>query len=140
MDDLLSNNTDEEMQPDNVDKTVGNTFAQKYVEDIKLHFDEQIAGMNFYVEKSLMNLKRTSWENTPKLLQRRMCFLELYKNDNIQLRKQVKDLPEILNGTVKVLQNVHQNKQSQSSMTPPISLLIAIKILQRKISVRSPMT
>ena len=60
MDDLLSNNTDEEMQPDNVDKTVGNTFAQKYVEDIKLHFDEQIAGMNFHVEKSLMNLKRTS--------------------------------------------------------------------------------
>ena len=48
------------MQPDNVDKTVGNTFAQKYVEDIKLHFHEQIAGMNFYVEKSLMNLKRTS--------------------------------------------------------------------------------
>ena len=69
-----------------------------------------------------------------------MCFLELYKNDNNQLRKQVKDLPEILNGTVKVLQNVHQNKQNQSSMTPPISLLIAIKILQRKISVRSPMT
>ena len=44
-------------------------------------------------------------------------ILELYKNDNNQLRKQVKDLHEILNGIVKVLQNLHQNKQNQSSMT-----------------------
>ena len=44
-------------------------------------------------------------------------ILELYMNDNNQLRKQVKDLHEILNGIVKVLQNLHQNKQNQSSMT-----------------------
>ena len=41
-------------------------------------------------------------------------ILELYMNDNNQLRKQVKDLHEILNGTVKVLQNLHQNKQNQA--------------------------
>ena len=41
-------------------------------------------------------------------------ILELYKNDNNQLRKQVKDLHEILNGIVKVLQNLHQNKQNQA--------------------------
>ena len=44
-------------------------------------------------------------------------ILELYMNDNNQLRKQVKDLHEILNGIVKVLQNLHQNKQNQPSMT-----------------------
>ena len=44
-------------------------------------------------------------------------ILELYMNDNNQLRKHVKDLHEILNGIVKVLQNLHQNKQNQSSMT-----------------------
>ena len=46
-------------------------------------------------------------------------ILELYKSDNNQLRKQVKDLHEILNGIVKVLQNLHQDKQNQSSMTSP---------------------
>ena len=46
-------------------------------------------------------------------------ILEHYKNDNNQLREQVKDLHEILNGIVKVLQNLHQNKQNESSMTPP---------------------
>ena len=46
-------------------------------------------------------------------------ILELYKNDNNQLREQVKDLHEILNRIVKVLQNLHQNKQNESSMTPP---------------------
>ena len=44
-------------------------------------------------------------------------IIEFYKNDNNQLREQVKDLHKILNG--KVLQNLHQNKQNQSSMTPP---------------------
>ena len=43
LDDLISNNTDEELkiilsQQDNVEETVGNTLAQKYVEEIKLHF------------------------------------------------------------------------------------------------------
>ena len=46
-------------------------------------------------------------------------ILELYKNNNNQLREQVKDLHEILNGIVKVLQHLHQNKQNQSSMPPP---------------------
>ena len=46
-------------------------------------------------------------------------ILEFYRNDNNQLREQVKDLHEILNGVVKILQNLHQNKQNQSSMTPP---------------------
>ena len=46
LDDLLSDNTDEKkkiilLQPDNVEETVGNTLAQKYNEEIKLHFDEQ---------------------------------------------------------------------------------------------------
>ena len=46
LDDLLSDNTDEEkkiilLQPDNVEETVGNTLAQKYDEEIKLYFDEQ---------------------------------------------------------------------------------------------------
>ena len=58
LDNLLSNNTDEEIkiilsQQDNVEETLGNTLAQQYVEEIKSHFDEQIAGMKFYMEKSL---------------------------------------------------------------------------------------
>ena len=58
LDNLVSNNTDEEIkiilsQQDNVEETLGNTLAQQYVEEIKLHFDEQIAGMKFYMEKSL---------------------------------------------------------------------------------------
>ena len=45
LDDLLSNNTyNEEIkiilsQQDNVEETLGNTLAQKYVQEIKLHFD-----------------------------------------------------------------------------------------------------
>ena len=63
LDDLLSNNTDKEIkiilsQQDTIEETVGNTLAQKYVEEIKLHFDEQIAGMKFYMEKSLNELKK----------------------------------------------------------------------------------
>ena len=45
-------------------------------------------------------------------------ILKFYKNDNNHLSEQIKDLHEILNGIVKVLQNLHQNKQNQSSMTP----------------------
>ena len=63
MDDLPSNNTDEEIKiilshQNNVEETVGNALAQKYVEEIKLHFDEQIAGIKFYMEKSLNELKK----------------------------------------------------------------------------------
>ena len=46
-------------------------------------------------------------------------ILEFYRNDNNQLGEQVKDLHGILNSIVKVLQNLHQNKQNQSTMTPP---------------------
>ena len=55
-------------------------------------------------------------------------IFEFCRNDNNQLREQLKDLHEILNGIVKALQNLHQNKQ-----------LASIHILQRKIPVRSPM-
>ena len=52
LDDLLSNNTDGQIkiilsQPDIVEETVGNTSAQKYFKKIRLHFDEQKAGMKF---------------------------------------------------------------------------------------------
>ena len=61
--DLLSNNTDEEIkiilsQQDNVEETVGNTLAQKYVEEVILYFDEQIAGMKFYMEMCSNELKK----------------------------------------------------------------------------------
>ena len=126
MDDLLSNNTDEEIkiilsQPDNVEEPVGNILAQKYVEEIKLHFVEQIAGMKFYMENSLNELKKNFMREYANMTSTRdvLDILELYKNDNNQLREQVKDLHEILNGIVKVLQNLHQNKQNESNMTPP---------------------
>ena len=63
-------------------------------------------------------------------------IFEFYNNDNNQLREQVKDLHEILNGIVKVLQNLHQNKQNYSSMTPPN---LSVNLL-RKIPVRRPKT
>ena len=48
------NNTDEEIkvilsQQDNVEETVGNTLLQKYVEETKWYFNEQIAVMKFYM-------------------------------------------------------------------------------------------
>ena len=63
LNDLPSNNTDEEIKiilsrPDNVEKTVRNTLTQKYVEEIKLYFGEQVAGMKFYMENSLNELKK----------------------------------------------------------------------------------
>ena len=63
LNDLISNNTDEErkiflLQQDKVEETVDNTLAQKYVEDIQLHFDEKIAGMKFYIEKNLNKLNK----------------------------------------------------------------------------------
>ena len=46
LDDLLSNNTDEEIkiilpQVDNVEETVGNRLADKYGEEINLHLDHK---------------------------------------------------------------------------------------------------
>ena len=63
LDNLLSNNTDEEIkiilsEQDNIKKTVDNSLVQKYVEEIKLHFDQEIAGMKFYMENSLKELKK----------------------------------------------------------------------------------
>ena len=54
-DDLLSNGTDEEIkiilsQQDNGEETVDNYLAQISVEEIKLHFHEQIADVKFYMD------------------------------------------------------------------------------------------
>ena len=126
LDDLLSNNTDEEIkiilsQPDNVQKTASNTLTYKYVEEINLHFDEQMAGMKFYMNKSLNELKKNFMREYVNMTSTKdvLDILELYNNDNNQLREKVKGLHEILNGIVRVSQNLHQNKQNQSSMTPP---------------------
>ena len=126
LDDLLSNNANEEIniilsQQDNVEETVRNTLAQKYVEEIKLHFDDQIASMKFYMEKSLNELKKNFKREYANMTSTKdtVDILEFYRNENNQLREQVKDLHKILNGIVKVLQNFHQNEQNQSSMTPP---------------------
>ena len=119
LDDLLSNNTDEEIKiilskQDNVEGTVGNALAQKYVEEIKLHFDEQIVGMKFYMEKSLDELKKNFKREYVNMTSTKdtVDVLEFYRNDNNKLREQVKDLHETLNGTVNVLQILHQSKQN----------------------------
>ena len=77
--------------------------------------------MKFYMEKSLNELKKNFMREYANMTSTRdvLDILELYKNDNNQLREQVKDLHEIFNRIVEVLQNLHQNKQNQSSMTPP---------------------
>ena len=82
---------------------------------------EQIAGMKFYMEKSLIELKKNFVRENANMTSTKdlLDILELYKNDNNQLREQVKNLHEILNGIVEFLQNLHQNKQNQSSMIPP---------------------
>ena len=91
------------LQQDDVQESVGNTLIQNYVEEIKLHFDGDIAGVKFYMEKSLNELKKiftreyikmTSTKNT-------LDILKFYRNGNNQFREQVKDLCEILNGIVK---------------------------------------
>ena len=43
---------------------------------------------------------------------------EFYRNNNNQFREQGKDLYKILNGIVKFLKNLNQNKQNQASITP----------------------
>ena len=77
--------------------------------------------MKFYMEKSLNELKKNFVRENANMTSTKdlLDILELYKNDNNQLREQVKNLHEILNGIVEFLQNLHQNKQNQSSMTPP---------------------
>ena len=82
---------------------------------------EQIAGMKFYMEKSLIELKKNFVKENANMTSTKdlLDILELYKNDDNQLREKVKDHPESINGIVEVLQNLHQNKQNQSSETPP---------------------
>ena len=89
LDDLLSNNTDEEIkiilpQQNNVEETVGNTLAEKYVEEIKLHFDGQIAGMKFYMEKSLNELKKNFMRECANMTSTKdtIDILEFYRNDH----------------------------------------------------------
>ena len=50
LDDLLRKNTSEEIK---IEETLENTLAQKYVEEVKLHFNKQIPSMKFYMEKRL---------------------------------------------------------------------------------------
>ena len=76
--------------------------------------------MKFYMEKSLNELKKNFMREYANMTSTKdvLDILERHENDNHQLREQVQDLHEILNGIMKVLQNLHQNKQYQSSMTP----------------------
>ena len=80
-----------------------------------------MAGMKFYMDKSLNELKKNFMREYVNMTSTKdvLDILELYNNDNNQLREKVKGLHEILNAIVRVLQNLHQNKQNQSSMTPP---------------------
>ena len=65
-------------------------------------------GMKFYMRKSLNKLKKNFMREYFNMTSTKdvLDILEHYKNDNNQLREQVKDLHEILNGIVKVLQNL----------------------------------
>ena len=77
--------------------------------------------MKFYMEKSLNELKKNFMREYANMNSTKdmLDILELYKNDDSQLREQLKDLQEILDGIVKVFKNLNQNKQNQSSTTPP---------------------
>ena len=72
--------------------------------------------MKFYMEKSLNELKKNFIREYANMTSTKdvLDILEFHKNDNNQLREQVKDLHEILNGIVRVLQNLHQNQQNQA--------------------------
>ena len=65
--------------------------------------------MKFYMRKSLNKLKKNFMREYVNMTSTKdvLDILEHYKNDNNQLREQVKDLHEILNGRVKVLQNLY---------------------------------
>ena len=77
--------------------------------------------MKFYIKKSLNELKKNFTREYANMTSTKdtLDILEFYRNNNNQLKEQVKNLHEILNGIAKVLQNLHQNKQNQSSMSPP---------------------
>ena len=70
--------------------------------------------MNFFMEKCLNKLKKELQERIYQydFIEETVDILEFYRNNSNQLWEQVKDLHEILNGIVKVLQNLHQNKQN----------------------------
>ena len=92
------------------------------------------------MEKSLNELKKNFMTEYANMTPAKdvLDFLEFYKNYNNQLREQVKDLHEMLNGIVKVLQNLHQNKQDQSSMTPlNVSINIDKNIATENVSEKS---
>ena len=76
--------------------------------------------MKFYVEKSLNELKKNFTREHPNMIPTKdtLDILEFYRHDNNHLREQVKNPHEILNRIVKVLENLHQNKQDQSNMSP----------------------
>ena len=65
--------------------------------------------MKFYMRKNLNKLKKNFMREYVNMTSTKdvLDILEHYKNDNNQLREQVKDLHEILNGRVKVLQNLY---------------------------------
>ena len=77
--------------------------------------------MEFYMVKSLNELKKNFMSEYVNMTSTKdmLDILDFYKNDINQLREQAKRLHEALNGIVKVLQNLRQNKRNQSSMTPP---------------------
>ena len=63
--------------------------------------------MKFYMEKSLNELKKNFMREYANMNSTKdmLDILELYKNDDSQLREQLKDLQEILDGIVKVFKN-----------------------------------
>ena len=71
--------------------------------------------MKFYMEKSLNKLKKNFTGEYANMTSTKdtLDILEFYRNDINQLREQVKDLYKILNKIVKILRNLHQNKQNQ---------------------------
>ena len=62
--------------------------------------------MKFYMDNSLNELKKNLTREYANMMDA-LDILEFYRNDNNHLREQVKDHHEILNGIVKVLQNLH---------------------------------
>ena len=64
--------------------------------------------MKFYMVKSLNELKKNFMSEYVNMTSTKdmLDILDFYKNDINQLREQAKRLHEVLNGIVKVLQNL----------------------------------
>ena len=98
--------------------------------------------MKFYIKKSLNELKKNFTREYANMTSTKdtLDILEFYRNNNNQLKEQVKNLHEILNGIARFYKiYIRINKINQACLRQ-ISLLTSIKILQWKIPVRSPMT